>query len=213
MLPLARLLARSCRVYVPDLPGQGRSGAPRGPWGIGEMAVALGRWLDEAQVSRPLVVANSLGCQVVTELAVRKPHALGPLVLVGPTMDPARRDARRQAFSMLRDSAREPASLLALAARGNARTDIRPLLSTARAALADRIEERLPLIAQPAVVVYGEEDGFVGRQWVERVAELLPNGRLVAVPHEPHAVHYTRPALVADVVLDLLRPEPVALAV
>jgi 2-hydroxy-6-oxonona-2,4-dienedioate hydrolase len=213
MLPLARVLATSCRVYVPDLPGQGRSGAPSGEWGIGEMANALGRWLEETEVQRPVVVANSLGCQVVTELAVREPRALGPLVLVGPTMDPERRDARRQAFSVMRDSVREPASLLALAARGNARTDIRPLLAAARAALGDRIEERLPSIAQPTVVVYGEDDGFVGRPWMDRVVELMPDARLVAVPREPHAVHYTRPALVAEVVLDLLRPAPVALAV
>jgi pimeloyl-ACP methyl ester carboxylesterase/uncharacterized RDD family membrane protein YckC len=207
MLPPARLLAESFSVLVPDLPGQGGSEQPRRPWGIREMAETLGAWLDEAQLREPAVVANSMGCQIVTELAVRRPGRLGPLVLIGPTVDPARRMARRQLFDALRDSAHEPLSLLALATHDHAVADIGPLLRTARAALSDRIEDRLPLIEQPAAVVYGEADGFVSRAWAERAAALLQRGRLVAIPSEPHAVHFTRPDLIADIVRELLVEE------
>jgi pimeloyl-ACP methyl ester carboxylesterase len=172
------------------------------------MADSLGGWLDAVGLRHPLIVANSLGCQVVTELAVRRPACVGPMVLIGPTVDPARRAARHQLFNVLRDSAREPFSLLALAARDHAKTvDVRPLLTTARAALADRIEDRLPLVPQPSVVVYGEDDGFLSREWAERAAALLPLGRLVVVPSEPHAVHYTRPDLIAEIVHGLLVEE------
>jgi 2-hydroxy-6-oxonona-2,4-dienedioate hydrolase len=207
MLPLARALAGSCTAYAPDLPGQGKSDALREGLGISALADVLGGWMEAAGLGRPLVVANSFGCQIVTDLAVRRPLRVGPLVLVGPTIDPAQRRARRQLAAAMRDSAREPFSLLAIAARDNAQTGIGPLLATARFALRDRIEERLPELAQPTVVVWGERDGFVGRAWAERVAALLPRGRLVVVPGEPHAVHYTRPAVVADVVLELLAEE------
>jgi pimeloyl-ACP methyl ester carboxylesterase len=203
MLPLARLLAPFCSVFVPDLPGHGRSGQPYGEWGLRELAETLGAWLDAMGVHETLAVANSMGCQVITELAVRRPALVGPMVLIGPTVDPAHRAARRQLFGLLRGSAREPVSLLALASR-EAAFNIRPVLRTARAAIADRIEERLPLIDRPTVIVYGEADGFVGRDWVERAAALLPDGRLVVVPSEAHAVHYTRPDLVAGIVQQLL---------
>lgn len=203
MLPLAEALAASFSVFVPDLPGQGRSGEPVGPWGVSEIADALGAWLDEVGVAAPVVVANSMGCQIATELAVRRPDAVGPMVLIGPTVDPARRAARHQLFAMLRDLVHEPSSLVGVAARNTAAVDGRLLLRTARAVLADRIEERLPLVAQPAVVVRGDEDGFVTREWAERAASLLPRGRLVTVRGEPHAVHYTRPRLVADIVTEL----------
>jgi pimeloyl-ACP methyl ester carboxylesterase len=203
MLPLARTLARSFSVFVPDLPGQGKSGDPRGPWGMREMAQALGAWLDGMGISAPVVVANSMGCQIVTELAVRRPDAVGPMVLVGPTVDPARRAARHQLFGMLRELVREPSSLVGVAARNTVAVDGRLLLRTARAVLSDQIEARLPLIAQPTVVVYGDQDGFVSREWAEGAASLLPRGRVVAVPGEPHAVHYTRPALVAEIVGEL----------
>jgi pimeloyl-ACP methyl ester carboxylesterase len=194
-------------VLVPDLPGQGRSDPPRGPGDISYLAEALGDWLDAAGLIRPVFVANSMGCQVVTELAVRRPQRVGSMVLIGPTVDPARRRARHQAFAAVRDSAREPLSLLSIAARDNAAVGMRALLATARSVLADRIEERLPLIEQPTLVVVGERDAFVGADWARQTAALLPRGRLLVVPGEPHAVHYTRPDIVAEIVRELLVEE------
>lgn len=207
MLPLARALAASCSAFVPDLPGQGRSDHLRGRRGMSDLADALGAWVEATGLGRPAVVANSMGCQIVTELAVRRPGQVGPMVLIGPTIDPARRAARHQLFGALRDLAREPLSLVALAARDDAAVGIPALLSTARVVLADRIEERLPLVEQRTVVVHGDRDGFVGRAWAERVARLLPRGRLVPVAGEPHAVHYTRPDLIARIVGELLVEE------
>ena len=207
MLPLARALAGACSVLVPDLPGQGRSGPPLGTGDVACLAEALGDWLDASGLIRPIVVANSMGCQIVTELAVRRPQRVGPMVLIGPTVDPARRRARHQAFAALRDSGREPLSLLTIAARDNAAVGMRALLATARSVLADRIEERLPRIDQPTLVVVGQRDAFVSADWAQRVATLLPRGRLVVVPGEPHAVHYTRPELVAAMVRELLVEE------
>ena len=207
MLPLARSLAPSFSVFVPDLPGFGRSEQPRRPLGIADLASALADLLDVVGLECPAFVANSMGCQVVTELAVRLPERVGPIVLIGPTVDPQRRTARRQLFDGLRDAAREPGSLLARTACDDARFGVGALLATARSALADRIEERLPLITQSALIVRGEKDGFVGQTWAETAAALLPRGRLVVVPRQPHAVHYTRPDLVARMVDALVAEE------
>jgi 2-hydroxy-6-oxonona-2,4-dienedioate hydrolase len=207
MLPLAQALGSSFSAFVPDLPGQGKSTQLSGEVSIGQLAAALGAWVEAEGLTRPAFVANSMGCQVVTELAARRPGQVGPMVLIGPTVDPARRAARRQLVSALQASAREPFSLLALMARDDRPAGVRKLLSTARSVLADRIEDRLPLIEQRTLVVYGDKDSFVGREWAERVAGLLPRGRLRVVPGEPHAVHYTQPELVAGLVRELVIQE------
>jgi pimeloyl-ACP methyl ester carboxylesterase len=207
MLPLARALAPFYSAFVPDLPGQGKSEQLPAKVSLAALADALGDWIEATGLRRPALVANSMGCQIVTALAARRPDQVGPIVLIGPTVDPARRGARHQLFGALRDSAREPLSLVALTARDDAAVGLRALLATARLVLADRIEDRLPLIEQPTVVVHGEEDGFVSRAWAARVARLLPRGRLVPIAGEPHAVHYTRPDLVAGIVSELLVEE------
>jgi 2-hydroxy-6-oxonona-2,4-dienedioate hydrolase len=206
-VPLARVLAESCSAYVPDLPGHGRSErAPVAP-GIHEHTEALLEWLDVVGLERPAFVANSMGCQIVTELAARRPHRVGPMVLAGPTVDPARRGGRRQIFAGLRETAREPVSLVGIAARDGVGHDLRQLRAAARSALEDRMEDRLPAIEQPTVVLHGGRDAFVSREWAERVASLLPRGRLVIVPGEPHAVPYTQPDFVAGIVRELIAEE------
>jgi pimeloyl-ACP methyl ester carboxylesterase len=207
MLPLARALGERYSVFVPDLPGHGRSERPAEPLGIGGLAEALASCLDALGLERPALVANSLGCQVVTELAVRRPQRVGPLVLIGPTIDPERRQARRQVLAAVRDLTREPLSLLAVTAHDDAVMGPRALLATVRAAFADRIEERLPLIEQPVLVVRGERDPFVTADWAERAVALLRDGRLAVVPGAPHAVHYSRPDVVAALVAELLVEE------
>jgi 2-hydroxy-6-oxonona-2,4-dienedioate hydrolase len=207
MLPLADALAGRFSVFTPDLPGFGRSERPPAPLGIAGLADALGACLDALELERPALVANSLGCQVVTELAVRQPARVGPLVLVGPTVDPEQRLARRQLLRGLSDAGREPLPLITMTARDTAGMGVTALLATFRSALADRIEERLPLIAAPTLVVRGEKDRFVSARWAARVVALLPAARLVDVPGEPHAVHFTQPRLVADLVADLLLEE------
>jgi len=194
-------------VYVPDLPGHGRSERPSEVLGIGDFAEVLSAWLEVIGLERPLFVASSMGCQIVTELAVQRPDRAGSIVLIGPTVDPSKRAARRQIAGVLRDSAHEPVQLVALAAGETARRSVRDLLGAARAVLADRIEERLPAIDQPTVVVHAERDGLVSREWAETVTALLPHGRLVVVPSEAHAIPFTHPHLVAEIVRELIAQE------
>jgi 2-hydroxy-6-oxonona-2,4-dienedioate hydrolase len=207
MVPLALSLADRFSVFVPDLPGYGRSERPRAPLDIDGLASALDSCLSALGLERPAFVANSMGCQVVTKLAVDLPTRVGRLALIGPTVDPAQRRARHQVLCGLRDAAREPLSLVALAAQDEAAIGLRALLATVRSALADRIEDRLPLIDQPTLVLRGEADRFVSAAWAEQVARLLPRSDLVVVPRQPHAAHYTRPRLVARLVGDFLLEE------
>jgi 2-hydroxy-6-oxonona-2,4-dienedioate hydrolase len=214
MLPLARALEPSFAVHVLDLPGHGRSETLSSSPSIASFSEALGEWIGAVGLVQPAFVANSLGCQIVTDLAVRRPADVGPLVLIGPTIDPRRRSARHQLLGAVRDMGHEPMSLVARVAGEDRRKRLSTLVPLARSAIRDPIEQRLPLIEQPTTVVRGSDDGFVGASWVKEVVRLLPNGRLVVVDGEAHAVHYTRPGLVARIVREAVdvRSEPAVLA-
>jgi pimeloyl-ACP methyl ester carboxylesterase len=158
---------------------------------------ALAEGLGSQFTRRSLVVAHSLGCQVATALAVRRPELVERLVLIGPTVDPRARSFVRQALRLALDAWYEPPSLVATVVREYVRHGG---VRQARYAVSDRIEERLPLVAAPTVVVRGANDPICPAGWARTAADLLPAGRLVTIAGAAHAAHASHPREVAEIV-------------
>lgn len=193
MVPTMERLAPFCRVFAPDLPGFGESDKPSRTLNVTELAEALGAWMDAAGTGRAVLVGNSLGCQVIAEMAARSPDRVAGVVLTGPTVDPAGRTLREQFKRLLVDAARERLSLVPTWLRDLGAAGLTKAWQTARYALENRIEENLPRLRVPALVVRGSRDPVVPQAWAERVAGLLPRGRLAGVSGGPHALNYSAP--------------------
>src|SRR4051794_25652972 len=73
MLPTAHRLAAFSNVLIPDLPGWGRSSKPERALTVRELADAVVAWFDAVGLGRPVLVANSFGCQVAVDIAARYP--------------------------------------------------------------------------------------------------------------------------------------------
>lgn len=193
LLPTARALAAERTSYVPDLDGLT----------VRERADELDGLLAGLRLERPPLLGNSMGCQVLVDLAARRPDRVGPLILVGPTTDPRLRTLPRHVAALVRDWTRE-LSLTPVALRDYAAFGPLRFLRAARLLLEDRPEEKLPLVQAPVLVVRGERDGFVSREWAEEAARLAPHGRFAEVPRCAHAVNYTAPETLARLTLDFL---------
>ena len=193
--PLARRLAAlGTRVFAPDPPGSGRSPRPSGrrwPGGpdVHEQAGDLLAWLDACGIDRAVLLGDSVGVQVAVELAVRAPERVDRLVLVGPTPDPAYRPARGQYPGVLRNRVFELPTLQVV------RT-VQQLVRT----VGDPIEDRLPGVRAPVLVVRGQYDQTLSQARAEELTRLLPDGRLVVVEGAAHDVHHSAPDVSARLV-------------
>ncbi|PXY22973.1 alpha/beta fold hydrolase [Prauserella muralis] len=203
-LPLARHLARDTRVVAPDLPGFGRTPGPRTPLDVRGLSRALADWLRVTGRGRVPLVANSLGCQLVADLATHSPGLLGPVVLTGPTVDRHARSAWRQVSRLLADVPFEHPGIVSTLARDYLVCGPRRLAATFRFALRDPVEHKLRHVHTPAVVVRGGRDPIVPEDWARAVAALLPRGRFADVPGAGHALNYSAPAELARITLTLL---------
>jgi pimeloyl-ACP methyl ester carboxylesterase len=105
---------------------------------------------------------------------------------------------------LLIDTTREPPSLVAIEGLDLLRAGVVRSWRTFRHALKDPIEEKLPQVRVPALVVHGSRDRISPRSWAEEVARLLPDGRLVVLPHAAHAANYSAPAELARAVRSFL---------
>jgi 2-hydroxy-6-oxonona-2,4-dienedioate hydrolase len=204
MVPTAERLAPHCRAYAPDLPGFGKGYKPRRALTLRELADALVDWMDAVGLERAALVANSFGCQLLADVAVRRPERVACAVLQGPTIDPAARSFGAQIGRWLLNTPGEAPSQGLILLRDYRDCGIPRLLRTFRYALEDRIEERLPLMRMPALVVRGARDRIVSQEWAQTVAELLPMGRLVVVPRAAHTLNYGAPRELARVVRGFL---------
>ncbi len=209
MVPLAEALAPSYRVLAPDLPGFGDSEKPPHVLNLAELTDYLVAWTRACGLERAAFLGNSVGCQLVVRLAVRYPKLVERVVLQGPTMDPEARTMRQQTWLWIRNSRGERGSLTPIALREYWCCGLRPLLKTFRYAIEDPIEEKLPSVRVPALVVRGSWDPIVTQRWVEDVADLLPMGRLVVIPDGPHTLVHNRPLDLARVVREFLSAAPV----
>jgi len=204
MVPIAEVLAPYHRIYAPDLPGFGESGKPAHALNLIELTDALAGWTRAIGLESAAYLGNSFGCQIVVDLALRYPQLVERAVLQGPTMDPHARTAWRQIARLLRNSRHEPFSHGLISAREYPRCGLRRLIRTFRYALEDRIEEKLPHIRVPALVVRGSKDPIAPQRWAEEATRLLPDGRFAVIPGAPHTVVYDAPLELACVVRPFL---------
>jgi 2-hydroxy-6-oxonona-2,4-dienedioate hydrolase len=189
-LPAAVRMAPRYPLYTLDLPGYGKSDKPPYTPDLPCLSTLLVGWMDAVGLNRVVLIANSFGCQVATDFALRYPERVARLVLIGPTIDPARHSARQQVLSLLLDGTREPYTYARILTDDLWDMGVPRALRMGGVALRDRIEGRLPLLRIPTLVMRGARDPLVPPRWAEEATRLLPDGRLVVVPDAAHVAHY-----------------------
>lgn len=204
-LPLAQRLARDTLVLAPELPGTGGSDRPARALDVHELSDSLETWLKILGLGRVTFVANSFGCQVVADLAARHPERVDCLVFIGPTVDYHWKTIAKQIPRWLLQATRESIRLLPMVIRDYLRFGPLRFLATARFALAHRFAALLPRVRARTLVLRGARDAFVSREWLARIAKLLPRAVTAEIAGAPHAAHYSDPDAVASAVRAFLQ--------
>jgi pimeloyl-ACP methyl ester carboxylesterase len=203
--PTAIRLASEFNVAAPDLPGFGRSDKPRHTLDVEELASWLARWMRAVAMAPAALIGNSFGCQIIVELAVRHPDVVERIVLQGPTTDPHGNSAWEQFRRWQRNNPNEPFTHKIVSVRDYADCGLRRIWETWMISLRDRIEEKLPHVRVPALVVRGSCDPIVPQSWAEEAAELLPQGELVIIPGGRHTINFSSPIEFTRVLRPFLR--------
>ncbi|GEC02367.1 alpha/beta hydrolase [Streptomyces spinoverrucosus] len=202
--PFVEVLGRRHDAWTVDLPGFGASAGPRHPLGLRALADALVEWLTAVDLDQVVLLGGSLGCQVAVDAAARHPDRIAGLVLVGPTVDPAARSFLHQLLRWMRNAPHEQASMAPLNLADYRDAGARRIVGTFAEALRDRIEDKLPHVVMPTLVVRGAQDRMVPQEWAEEVTRLLPAGRLAVVEKSGHMVPYRQAHALAGLVTDFL---------
>jgi len=188
LMPTAKALARDYRVFVPDLPGFGRSGKPDHVADVPELADDLAAWMAVIGLEKAALLGNSFGCQIIVECAVRHPERVERAILQGPTTP---REERTWFWQFVRWRQNPNPDMGPIARRDYRGAGLGRVLKTFQYSLEHPMEDRLERIQVPVLVVRGGRDPICRHGWAEEVAQRLPQGRLVVIPGVHHTLVFT----------------------
>lgn len=131
--------------------------------------------------ARAALLGNPFGCQIIVEFAVRHAKRLERAVLQRPTTTPWERSWFWQAVRWRQN----PTPTWRRSRAGDYRAaGYRRVLKTFQCSLEHKLEDELPKIGAPMLVVRGSRDPICQR---------LPQGRLVVIPGLYHTLVFTNP--------------------
>lgn len=224
-------LAEAVRIIAPDQRGFGKTPGEPPITSIAAMADDAVALLDALHVTEPAFVCGvSMGGYVAQHVAARHPDRVRGLILCDTKLDADTAEARAGRAGLAAKVGRRGAGILAdtmlgtlLAQSGEARaqprraaieellrqTIRRQPVATIQAALAAMghrpdMTDTMRSLAMPTLLIVGEEDTFTPPAIMQRMEAILPDARLLIVPHAGHLVPLEAPAVFNAAVVEFL---------
>jgi pimeloyl-ACP methyl ester carboxylesterase len=193
MVPTAELLANDHPVYVPDLPGYGRSHKPKGTLSITELAGALEAFLNAVRIERVILLGNSMGCLVALEFAHAHPHRIDRAILVSPAGGPNNQPLSRGLYQLARDATREPLGLVPVAVPDYVGFGPIHSLQLFHAMTLFPTVERALSLDLPMLLVVGSRDPLVSIERLRLLGSMKHNITMVVQEGAAHAINFSHP--------------------
>ena len=209
LMPTAWRLAPEYRTYVPDLPGFGRSERPPHPYDISELADALGRFMDAVGVERATLLGNSLGCPIIGEFLDHYPDRAERVIFVSPAGGLYNQPFPKGLSQLIVDTLREPPGMGKYVITDYLAYGPVATFNLVKSMLAYPTTERIAELTLPTLVVLGSRDPFVSERWVKRRAKGLPHVTAVTIQGAAHAINYSHPEQLSNVVRSWMADEPI----
>jgi pimeloyl-ACP methyl ester carboxylesterase len=207
--PFMEEIGRDRSIYAPDLPGCGESDAPAERPAIEDYAAAIADFLDQMRFRQVDVLGHHTGALIAAELALLRPQTVRRLIFVGlPILTNEERAAWARTVAPLApapDGSHLVTDWKRMIDVADARADLAAMVEDfairlhngqnagwmAQAALAYAAAERLPLIAQPTLLVRNRD-----RLWEAslRAKPWLRNLKVLDLPDYGSAVFRSAPA-------------------
>jgi dihydropteroate synthase len=207
LLPAVAELGRWTRAHLVELPGFAGSGEPTRSLDVAGYGAVVAEWLDQARLGPVVLIGHSSGTQVAARAAVQaQARGLGlvGVVLASPTVAPIARPLPRLVVRWQLDGRHEPPGLTESHIREWRRAGLRALVHLVRVHLRDRIEEAVPALRAPVLVLRGAQDRLTTTEWARGLAESARYGRYREVPGA-HSFLWGDPAVWSDPVRELAR--------
>ncbi|MDB5162733.1 MAG: hypothetical protein JWO54_806 [Candidatus Saccharibacteria bacterium] len=190
-IPLATELAGDYNVFALDLPGYGATQKPSKPLNIEQLANVTASFIWENNLQNVIVVGHSMGCQIIARLNQLESKNIQKLILLSPTTNRRERSVLMQAVRLTQDTFHETLEVNIIIFSNYLRMGVVRYLQTSKYMVTNHLEDSLQNITTPTLIVRGEKDPIVPRDWTTYLQTLSPTIETTEIPSVPHAFHYS----------------------
>lgn len=202
-------LAAQYRVIRLDLPGFGASSAPDDyGWTAPELSADIGRFLDALAIARCHLIGAKYGGSISLQFASDQPRRVLSLCIFG---SPARGVGTGNADKIRAKGVRQWAAETMRGRLGSTATeaqmqwwtelmgatDQRAALGSSTALISMDLDDRLPLITAPTLIVTTQESGLQAVEAVRRYAARIPNARVIVLDGDSYHIAAVAPDVCA----------------
>jgi pimeloyl-ACP methyl ester carboxylesterase len=209
-------LAARYRVIRPDMPGFGAStAAPDYGWSAPELASDIARLLDALAIDRCHLIGAKYGGSIALQLASDQPRRIRSLCIFG---SPVRGIGTGNADAIRAKGVRQWAAQTMRARLGSTAspaqidwwtelmgaTDQRAALGSSTALIRMNLDDRLPLISAPTLIVTTQESGLQAVEAVHRYAARIPDARVIVLDGDSYHIAAVAPDVCAQHALQFM---------
>ena len=209
LLPTASRLATEYATFVPDLPGFGRSHRPPHPLTIDQLGEAVVRFMDQQGIERAVLLGNSLGCPIIASMLDEHMDRVEAAVFVSPAGGLYNLPIYRGVAQMALAGVREPPRMFPIALADYAHYGLMPSINLLDSMLHYPTVRRLRGLVLPTLVVIGSRDPLVSERVVAERAIELPHVTAAVIDGAAHAINFSHPDQLANVVRCFLEGRPI----
>jgi pimeloyl-ACP methyl ester carboxylesterase len=190
-----RALAQGRRVYIPDVPGFGRS-AMRARFTLDGAVDRLVAWMATIGIERADVLGHSMGGMVALMLAARFPARVRAQVLCAPAGIPFTTGLPGIAWQAFRSRGGGDHRFTPIVVTGSLRTGPRVMWQAVQQIRGLDIRTVLHAINVPTLLLWGDRDRLLPVGGARLIADAIPDARLMVVRGAGHNLMYEHAELV-----------------
>lgn len=202
--PFADVLSSRYNVISLTLPGYGETKRPSRALNLDELARVVEQFILQENITRPVIIGQSMGCQIVARLGLMSTLKIDRLILLSPTVNNTERTAPLQFLRLMQDALREPLAVNLILVVDYLKFGFVRYMQTQRHMIADALETHLAKCKYPTLVIQGERDKIVPRKWAKLLEATLENGSLSQIKSGPHNFQFTHPEESAKLCVDFI---------
>jgi pimeloyl-ACP methyl ester carboxylesterase len=203
-LPLVPFFHSQFKLYLPDLPGFGKTSLPNRPFSSMDYAKAIAEWMNRINIKEAIVIGHSFGGKVASLLAYYYPKKIKKLILIAPSVIPEHHWWYRLTAKIPKKIKTTLGPALSKKISSRDYNNAGPLLPTFKKIIKENLKPILPNIKQPALIIWGKKDQELPVKNGQEIHKLLSNSKLKIVPGG-HFPFWDNPKEISQIIKHFLK--------